>query len=42
MVGKVARLADQFVTLEVAKNVQVKVQRQSISTVLPKGTIKSL
>ena len=42
MVGRISGLAEQFVTLEVARNVQVKVQRQSVSTVLPKGTIKSI
>ncbi|WP_446831898.1 preprotein translocase subunit YajC [Candidatus Foliamicus sp.] len=42
MVGKVIALAEQFVTLEVAKDVSVKVQRHSVSAVLPKGTIKSI
>ena len=42
MAGRVAALADQFVTLEIAKNVQVKVQRHSVSAVLPKGTLKSI
>ena len=42
MVGRITGLAEQFVTLEVASKVQVKVQRQSISAVLPKGTIKSI
>ena len=42
MVGRIIDVADQFVTLEVAKEVQVKVQRQSVSAVLPKGTIRSI
>ena len=42
MVGRIIDVADQFVTLEVAKEVQVKVQRHSVSAVLPKGTIKSI
>ena len=42
MVGRVTALAEQFVTLEVARDVQVKVQRHSVSAVLPKGTIKSI
>ena len=42
MVGRITDLAEQFVTLEVAKEVQVKVQRHSVSAVLPKGTIKSI
>ncbi len=42
MVGRITGVADQFVTVEVAKDVQVKVQRQSVSAVLPKGTIKGI
>ncbi len=42
MVGRVIGLAEQFVTLEVARDVHVKVQRRSVSAVLPKGTIKSI
>ena len=40
IMGQITGVGDQFVTLEVAKGVTVKVQRQSVSTVLPKGTIK--
>ena len=42
IVGRVTALAEQFVTLEVARDVKLKVQRQSVSAVLPKGTIKSI
>jgi preprotein translocase subunit YajC len=42
ILGKVTELADQFVTVEVAAGVNVKVQRQAISQVLPKGTLKSV
>lgn len=42
IVGRITSVAEQFVTLEVARDVQVKVQRQSVSTVLPKGTIKGI
>ena len=42
IVGRVAALAEQFVTLEIARDVKVKVQRNSVSAVLPKGTIKSI
>ncbi|UCH52419.1 MAG: preprotein translocase subunit YajC, partial [Pseudomonadota bacterium] len=41
MLGRVTDLSENFVTLEVAENVQVKVQRQAVQTVLPKGTLKS-
>ena len=42
IVGRITGVAEQFVTLEVARDVQVKVQRHSVSAVLPKGTIKSI
>ena len=40
IIGKVTELGDNFVTVEIASNVLVKVQRSTISQVLPKGTIK--
>ncbi|MGH8284049.1 MAG: preprotein translocase subunit YajC [Gammaproteobacteria bacterium] len=42
MLGRVKELGDQFITLEVAKDVEVRVQRQSIGAVMPKGTLKNL
>ena len=41
ILGKVTALGEQFVTLEIAEGVQVKVQRTTVSQVLPKGTLKS-
>jgi preprotein translocase subunit YajC len=40
VLGKVTELGEQFVTIEIAEGVHIKVQRQSISAVLPKDTIK--
>jgi preprotein translocase subunit YajC len=40
LVGKVTDLGDNFIEVEVADNVRVKVQRQMLASVLPKGTIK--
>ncbi|MEO5771730.1 MAG: preprotein translocase subunit YajC [Burkholderiaceae bacterium] len=40
MLGKVNKLGESFVGLEVAGNVEVQVQRTAITQVLPKGTIK--
>ena len=46
MLGKVTKVTDSYVSLEVAdladKPVEVLMQKSSVSTVLPKGTIKSL
>jgi preprotein translocase subunit YajC len=41
-VGKVAKISDQYVSLEIADGVITHVQKQSIQTLLPKGTIKSI
>ncbi|MHB1215573.1 MAG: preprotein translocase subunit YajC [Thiobacillus sp.] len=41
-VGKVAKISEQYVSLEIADGVITHVQKQSIQTLLPKGTIKSL
>lgn len=40
LVGKIKELDDNFVELEIAENVVVKVERQNVSRELPKGTIK--
>jgi preprotein translocase subunit YajC len=37
--GKVAKIADVKVTLEIADNVTIQVQKQAITTLLPKGTV---
>lgn len=42
VVGKITKLDDNFVTVEVADGVQLNVQRNAVANVLPKGTIKSL
>ena len=41
ILGKVTESGDQFLTVEIADGVRVKVQRQTITRVLPKGTLKS-
>lgn len=40
VLGKVTALGEQFVTVEIADGVEIKVQRHSIGAVLPKDTIK--
>jgi preprotein translocase subunit YajC len=41
LLGRVTGLGEGYVTVEIADGVEVKVQRQAVQTVLPKGTIKS-
>ena len=40
VLGKVTDLGEQFVTVEIADGVKVKIQRHSIASVLPKDTLK--
>jgi len=42
LVGKIAKLTDQYAAVEIAPNVEINVQRGAISQLLPKGTIKAL
>lgn len=42
IVGKVTKVSDGFVALEVATDVVINVQKHTIQTLLPKGTIKGL
>ena len=42
IVGRIAKLTDQYATVEIAPNTEMVVQRSAISQLLPKGTIKSL
>lgn len=41
MLGKIIEIGDQYISLEIASNIEVKLQRQAIATVLPKGSIKA-
>jgi Preprotein translocase subunit YajC len=41
ILGKVIETGEQFMTVEIAQGVQVKVQRHTVTSVLPKGTLKS-
>ena len=42
MLGKITKLEDNYVVLQVANNVELKFQRSYITAVLPKGTLKSI
>jgi len=42
VLGKVTGLDDNFITLEISKNVAINVQRSAVQTIMPKGTIKEL
>jgi preprotein translocase subunit YajC len=40
LLGKVSKMGDQYLHVEVSGNVEVQVQRSAVVQVLPKGTIK--
>ena len=42
VLGRVTRIADAYVSLEIAPNTEVSVQKAAVQTVLPKGTLKSI
>lgn len=42
LVGKINKVSDAYVSIEIADNVEITVQKGAITTVLPKGTVKSL
>jgi len=42
ILGKISRIEDNFVVLQVTDNVELKFQRSHIGAVLPKGTLKSI
>lgn len=39
--GRVVKLGENYLGIEIAENVVVQIQRAAVQTVLPKGTIKS-
>lgn len=42
VLGKVTKVADAYVTVEIAEGTEIVVQKAAVATLLPKGTIKSL
>ena len=42
IVGKISKVSDTFVSVEIAPNTEITVQKQAVQSALPKGTIKSL
>jgi len=42
LLGKLVKVGDNFVELELADGITVKLQRNAVANVMPKGTIKGL
>lgn len=41
LLGKITKVGDNFVTLEIADGLKVQVQRMAVAALMPKGTMKS-
>jgi len=41
VLGKITEVGDQYISVEIADNVTIKMQSQAVATVLPKGSIKA-
>lgn len=42
VLGRITALTDAYMTIEIAPGTEIRVQRASVATLLPKGTIKSI
>ena len=42
VIGRITRLGDAYIGLEIAPNTEINVQKSAVQVLLPKGTIKSI
>ncbi|MDN6179468.1 MAG: preprotein translocase subunit YajC [Halomonas subglaciescola] len=42
LVGRITKVSDEFLSIEIADGTTVNVQKSAVAAVLPKGTIKSI
>jgi preprotein translocase subunit YajC len=42
LLGRVTKVSENYVTVEIANNVEIQIQRPAVQLVLPKGTIKNI
>ena len=42
VVGRITRISDAYISLEIAPNMEINVQKAAVQVLLPKGTIKSI
>jgi preprotein translocase subunit YajC len=42
VVGRISKMGDAYVSVEIAPNTEISVQRAAVQTLLPKGTMKTL
>jgi len=42
VLGRITRISDAYISLEIAPNTEINVQKAAVQVLLPKGTLKSL
>jgi preprotein translocase subunit YajC len=42
ILGRISKVSDTYITIEIATNTEIVVQKHAVTTLLPKGTLKSL
>ena len=42
VVGRITKLGDAYISLEIAPNTEISVQKAAVQVLLPKGTIKTI
>ncbi len=42
IIGRITKLSDDYVVLAIAENIEIKVQKPSVASILPKGTMKAI
>lgn len=42
VLGKISKIGDAYITLEIAPNTEISIQKGAVQTLLPKGTLKTL
>jgi preprotein translocase subunit YajC len=42
VLGRISKMGEAYLTIEIAPNTEVSVQKAAVQTVLPKGTLKSI
>jgi len=42
VVGRISKIGDAYVSVEIAPNTEISVQRAAVQTLLPKGTLKTI
>jgi preprotein translocase subunit YajC len=42
ILGRITKVGENFITLEIANNLEISVQKHAVQSLMPKGTMKSI